>query len=221
MPDVVSDPVSVGISDIQTGKFIALEGTEGSGKTTQTRQLAKALGALETYEPGNTAVGELIRQILLNPSSDPNLNTINPKTETLLFLAARASHVSEVIKPAIRRGRWVVCDRFAGSTYAYQGFGRGLDLGTLKYLSNWTTDGIEPDLNIFLDVEWETANTRRCSLIPDRLEKESKKFHLRVIEGFKTLANSDPEHWAVINGNNQQAKVANDILLCVKERFAC
>ncbi|HEX9529780.1 MAG TPA: dTMP kinase [Acidimicrobiales bacterium] len=184
--------------------FIVIEGGEGSGKSTQAARLARALGAVLTREPGGTQVGEQIRAVLLDPES----GALDPRAEALLMAAARAQHVVEVIRPALAAGRTVVCDRYAGSSYAYQGYGRGLALSDLRCLSGWAADGLEPDLVILLDVPAEVAASRIAGQAEDRLESERGGFHDRVRLGFRQLAGADPDRWAVVDGTGPVEEVA-------------
>ena len=177
------------------GRLIALEGGEATGKTTQARLLAERLGAVLTREPGGTEVGERVRTLVLDPAVN-----VAPRAEALLMAAARAQHVAEVIRPALGGGHDVVSDRFSGSTLAYQGYARGLDVEELAGLSRWATGGLEPDLVILLDVPAEVA-VARMKADPDRMEAAGEEFHRRVGEGYLALAAADPERWRVVNGS--------------------
>ncbi len=187
----------------EPGRIIALEGGEGSGKSTQAALLAKRLGAEVTREPGGTEVGERIRELVL----DPAVAGLDGRAETLLMAAARAQLVAEVIGPTLLAGRWVVTDRFSGSTLAYQGHGRGLDAGGLRRVLSWATAGTWPDLNVLLEVRPEVAAARK-SQDPDRLEAEDGAFHQRVAAGYRHLAGADPEHWVVVDGEGTEEEVA-------------
>jgi dTMP kinase len=178
------------------GRLITFEGGEGSGKSTQARRLAGSIDAVLTREPGGTAVGERLRAIAL----DRSLGHLDARAELLVMLAARAQHVAEVIRPALQAGRDVVCDRFDGSTLAYQGFGRGLPLEDVEVACALAADGLRPDLVVFLDTPNAVAAERRCGAA-DRIEDETAEFHARVQMGFRTLAAADPSHWAVIDGS--------------------
>jgi len=190
--------------------FIALEGGEGTGKSTQARLLADAVGALLTHEPGGTDVGRVIRGLVLDPDGAP----LDARTEALLMLADRAEHVASVIRPALASGRTVVCDRFSGSTLAYQGYGRGLDLDGLAAMSRWAAGGLEPDVVVLLDV----AVGRRAG-VPDRMESEAAAFHQRVVEGYRALAAGDPTRWVVVDGSGTVEEVAALVLKAVHERL--
>ncbi|MCL4422428.1 MAG: dTMP kinase [Actinobacteria bacterium] len=193
---------------------MAIEGGEGSGKSTQSRLLAEMLGAHLTREPGGTKVSELVRALVL----DPQLVGMDAKAETLLMLAARAQHTSEVINPVLSSGRWVISDRFSASTLAYQGYGRGLALDELRLLAAWATSGRWPELNVLLDVPPEVAEGRH-RLRPDRLEREDRHFHERVRQGFFELASSEPDLWAVVDGSGDPLVVLERILCEVCARL--
>lgn len=177
-------------------RFIALEGGEGSGKTTQVARLAARLGAVRTHEPGATPVGAALRSILL----DPVIQGLSERAEALMMAADRAQHVAEVVRPELEVGRHVVTDRYVGSSLAYQGYGRGLPLDEVRRLSEWATGGLWPDLTVLLDVTPEVAESRLASSNPDRMERAGAEFHRRVLEGFRELAASEPHPWVVIDG---------------------
>ena len=190
--------------------FIALEGGEGSGKSTQARLLAEALGAALTHEPGGTEIGRIIRGIVLDPATVG----LDARAEALLMLADRAQHVATVIRPALEGGRAVVTDRFSGSTLAYQGYGRGLDVDALAATSRWASGGLEPDVIVLLDVA-----VGRMAGVPDRMESEEAAFHVRVVEGYRALAAADPDRWVVIDGSGTVDEVAALVLKAVHERL--
>jgi dTMP kinase len=196
------------------GRLIALEGREASGKSTQARLLAGALGAVLTREPGGTATGERVRTLLL----DGEATRIDARTEALLMAADRAQHVGEVIEPALSSGRWVVTDRFSGSLLAYQGFGRGLDVAELRRLTSWASRGRWPDLTVLLDVPAEEAASRQSREL-DRLEREDAEFHQRVAAGYQALAAADRATWAVVDGSGAEVEVADRVLAVVTERL--
>ncbi len=186
-----------------TGRFLAFEGIDGSGKSTQAARVAKGLGARLTFEPGDTVLGAALRELLLHDF------TSNPTSvaEALLMAADRAQHVETVIVPELQAGRHVVTDRFNGSTLAYQGFGRGLDLAVLREVLGFATGGLEPDLTIVVDGDLETARARSSGAKADRLEQLDPSFHARVREGFLQLADSTPS-WVVIDGGQNLDEVA-------------
>lgn len=208
------------MSQPRRGRLIALEGIDGSGKTTQARLLAEALGAQLTHEPGATDLGRALRHLLLE--SDHGAPT--PRAEALLMAADRAQHVDEVVRPALEEGRWVVTDRFSGSTLAYQGWGRQLPTEPLRQLVTWATGGLEADLSILVDVSLEVARQRLGGSGPDRpgpdrLERLDADFHERVRHGFVALARSDPDRWAVVDGAEPPEVVARQIAGVVAERL--
>ncbi|MDQ6728323.1 MAG: dTMP kinase [Actinomycetota bacterium] len=190
-----------------TGRFIAFEGGEASGKSTQAARLAERLGAVMTREPGGTDVGRALRALVLDPAA----GTLDPRAEALLMLADRAQHVAEVVGPALARGVDVVSDRFSGSTLAYQGYARGLDVGELSRLSAWASGGLEPDLVILLDVAADVAVARlRRDL--DRMEQAGDAFHRRVVEGYHALAAGDPARWCVVDGSGTPDQVSARVI---------
>ncbi|MEA2901787.1 MAG: dTMP kinase [Actinomycetota bacterium] len=186
-----------------TGVFVVFEGGEGSGKSTQASRLAERLGAVLTLEPGGTEIGQRLRDVVLGDGG----STLAPRAEALLMAADRAQHVAEVVRPALEAGRPVVSDRFSGSTLAYQGYGRGLDLGDLARLSGWATEGLEPDVVFLLDVDQEVAAARRCRP-RDRIEAAGDTFHQRVVAGYQALAAADPDRWVVVDGSGTVDEVA-------------
>jgi dTMP kinase len=196
------------------GRLIVFEGGEGCGKSTQAARLAAVLDADLTREPGGTPVGERIRTILL----DRDLGHLDPRAELLLMAAARAQHVAKRIRPALEHGRDVVCDRFSGSTFAYQGFGRGLPLEDVAVACELAVDGLRVDLTILLDVPIEVSTARRCGS-PDRIEAEDDAFHRRLHEGFRTLAAADPDHWVEVDGDAEPDEVADRVRRAVEARL--
>ena len=196
------------------GRFITFEGGEGCGKSTQIRILAERLRAagrevLLTREPGGTTLAEKIRSLVREESDDPP----NSRAETLLFLASRAQVVENVIRPALAAGTWVLCDRFADSTFAYQGYGRGLDLASLKELNSFATGGLVPDRTVLLEVSPEVSAKRMrareaaTNTDADRMEKAGDGFHSRLKQGFLELAAMEPERFAVIPADGSVEEV--------------
>jgi dTMP kinase len=186
--------------DLKSGLFITFEGTEGSGKTTQCRRLARALRfqgyqVLETREPGGTPLAEAIRRLLLSHTRTKlQVEAITPACETALILAARAQHVAHVVRPALAKGMIVLCDRFFDSTLAYQGYGRNLDAAFLYHSHQFVTDGLTPHLTLLFDLPIQDGLTRRRkSKHQNRLDRESLDFHQRVRQGFIALAKQNPQ----------------------------
>ena len=196
------------------GKFIAFEGGEACGKSTQSQRLATEIDAVLTREPGGTAVGAQLRAVLL----DPQTVNLSDRAEALLMAADRAQHVAEVVEPALVSGRHVVTDRFAGSSIAYQGHGRGLPVNEIRDLSLWATSGVWPDLIVLLDVP-EAEADRRLGSSRDRMESEPASFHAAVMEGFRAQAAADPDRWVVIDGTPSIELVSAAVFAVVAERL--
>lgn len=196
------------------GHFLAFEGGEGTGKSTQARLLAQTLGAVLTREPGGTPIGARVREIVLAAEE----NGLTDRAEALLMAADRAQHVAEVITPALDGGRHVVTDRFLGSSVAYQGFGRGLPIEEVRRLSLWATSGLEPDLVVLLDVA-EAEARARIGGGRDRLEKAGDAFHEAVAQGFRDLAAADPDHWVTVDGGGTAAEVEARVRAVVAARL--
>ena len=176
---------------------MVFEGGEGSGKSTQARLLADRWGAELTFEPGDTPLGVQLRAILLDPAT----RDLDPRAEALLMAADRAHHVATRILPALHRGRDVVCDRYVGSSIAYQGYGRDLGAQEVEALSTFATDGLQPDLVVLLQVPPELAAQRLAQAGSlDRMEAAGEEFHRRVAEGYVALAAEDPRRWVVVDG---------------------
>lgn len=202
------------------GKFITLEGPEGAGKSTHLARLAEALRArgievLTTREPGGTPLCEAVRGLLQFNAAGEAPQT---RAEVLLFLASRAQLVSQVIKPALARGTWVLCDRFCDSTFAYQGYGRGLELAQLRALNAFATAGLMPDLTLLLDIP-EAESARRLAERKgpaDRFEQEQAAFHRRLAEGFREMAAAEPARFRVIDSSGSEAQTAAQILAAVE-----
>jgi dTMP kinase len=175
--------------------FIAFEGGEAPGKSTQAARLASRIGAVLTREPGGTPVGERLRALLLEPET----GHVDPRAEALLMAADRAQHVASVVRPALDAGRHVVTDRYLGSSLAYQGYGRRLDVAMIERISMWATGGLLPDVVLFLDIPTSVA-AERLGRTRDRFEDEDDQFHERVAEGFRAIATSEPDRWVIIDG---------------------
>ena len=196
--------------------FITLEGPEGSGKTVHARRLAEELTTLGhqvrlTREPGGTELGEQLRSIVL-ARSEPG-QPIDPRADALLFNAARAQLVGEVIRPALAAGEVVVCARFADSTLAYQGYGAGLPLDELRSIARIATDGLQPDLTILLDVPPEVGLARKTNDSRNRFESAfDVEFHRRVRDGFLALARAEASRWRVVDAERPMDTVFADVL---------
>ncbi|MGH8981337.1 MAG: dTMP kinase [Acidimicrobiales bacterium] len=216
------------------GRLVALEGVDGCGKTTQAARLAGALDALLTHEPGATPLGAAIRRLLLHGDAGAGAadtagdasGAISgasaapvPRAEALLMAADRAQHVTAVVRPALRAGRWVVTDRFSGSTLAYQGYGRGLPLDGLRAVVDWAADDVTPDLSVLIDVSPATARSRLAPVAPDRLEQLDEAFFARVRDGYLALAHGDPMRWVVLDGDVAPDTVADAVLDAVGMRL--
>ena len=206
------------------GKFITFEGGEGCGKSTQVKLLktfleAKGHEVLLTREPGGTRLSELIRSLLKDEKDDPPCD----RSELLLFLAARAQLVREVIRPALERGVFVVSDRFSDSTFAYQGYGRGLDLGSLRLMNDFACEGLAPDLTLLLDASPEVAERRMRSreaathTAADRIELAGGEFHRRLREGFLEMAAAEPDRIIRIDADRSVDEVATAIEKAVEK----
>jgi dTMP kinase len=194
------------------GFFVVFEGGEACGKSTQAARLAARRDAVLTREPGGTPLGERVRELFLDPAS----GAVDGRTEALLVAAARAQHVVEVIAPALDAGRDVVSDRFTGSSLAYQGFGRGLDVGALRGLSRFATGGLEPDVCVLLDVPAEVARARLGD-DRDRMEAAGDEFHERVRAGYAELARSDG--WLLLDGSGPVEDVERSVWEAVSGRL--
>ena len=204
------------------GKFIVIEGIDGSGKTTQINKLSKWLietnlipqnnQLVVTREPGGTKLGQSIRSLLLDTSREKSPDSI---TELLLYAADRAQHVNEIISPSLNKGDWVISDRFCGSTLAYQGYGRKLDIQLIKNLETIATQGISPDITFLLDIPVAESIKRRKSLKDDRIEQEGREFLSNVSIGFHTL--SEDNKWKKISASKPKEDIMSDIKYEIKE----
>lgn len=207
----------------QRGFFIALEGGDGAGKSTQSRLLAERLQAtgqevLTTREPGGTPIGERLRSLVL----DHGHGEIDARTEALMFAASRAAHAEQVLRPALLRGATVITDRYIDSSVAYQGGGRSLGTGTVRDLNAWATAELWPDLTILLDVDPSDGRTRRIagSTAEDRLESEPDDFHGRIRAAFLELAAAAPERYLVLDASRPVEELAALIGARVDELLA-
>jgi dTMP kinase len=204
------------------GRFIALEGGEGAGKSTQADRLADWLReqghqVLVTREPGDTALGQQLRRLLLDPTV-----AVTAETEALLYAADRSEHVALVVRPALDRGDIVITDRYVDSSVAYQGFGRGLDPETISRISRWATSELLPDLTVLLDLPVDDgmararARGRATGLETDRMEAETREFHERIRKGFLQLVAEDSPRYALVNAAQEQDQVAADVRAAVE-----
>lgn len=206
-------------------RFITFEGGEGSGKTTQIKLAAdwfreRGIPALSTAEPGGTPLGRKIRELLLNRGSW----TIGAEAELLLFAAARAQHVRETILPALEAGQWVLCDRFADATLAYQGFGRGLDAGFIRTLNAFSAQALKPEMTLLFDLPVEAGLARakkraaggRPEAAEDRFEQEERAFHGRIRDGYLTIAAEEPERFRIIDGAVSVETVHCEVCRCLE-----
>jgi len=204
------------------GRFITFEGTEGCGKTTQIRMAGEFLRAqgipvLVTEEPGGTVLGAELRNILLNRAAFD----LCREAELFLFLADRTQHVREVIRPALREGTWVLCDRFSDATIAYQGFGRGMDPDFVRRMCDMSSDGLKPDRTLLFDLPVDVGLRRaldrasRAGTAPaeDRFEREALSFHERVREGYLSLARKEPERFRIIDGGKAVVDIHREVTL--------
>jgi dTMP kinase len=195
------------------GKFITIEGCDGSGKSTQVSLVKKTFKELKipyllTREPGGTRISEEIRNVILDESNKEMVW----RTEALLYAASRAQLVGQIIKPALAEGINVICDRYVDSTLAYQGYGRGLSLEELININNFATNSLKPDLTILLDIDPEETLHRRSNRKADRLEKERLDFHYKIRKGFLELAKNEPQRIKIVAAHKSIEEVHKEIL---------
>ncbi len=202
--------------------FITLEGPEGSGKTSQIPPLAEflkeqGLPVLTSREPGGTAIGDQVRAILTNLSN----TSMHPHTEILLFLAARAQLVEQCIRPALSQGSLVLCDRYADSTLAYQGYGHGTDLGVLRQMLNFATGNLWPDLTLLLDIDpAKGLQRKRGGGEWNRLDAYDLAFHQRVRQGYQALAQQEPQRWVTIDASQPFDLIQNQLRQVILKRLS-
>jgi len=194
-------------------KFIAFEGGDASGKSTQARRVSEIIDAVFTREPGGTTVGESLRTILLDPNE-----TVAVRAEALLMAASRAQLVADVITPALAQERHVVTDRFLASSLAYQGYASGLPVDEVLSLSLFATESLIPDLTVLIDIPIEESIKRR-EQSPDRFEQENRSFHEKVRKGYLELAEAEKEKWVVIDGTGTVEEVSLLVDQAIKERL--
>ena len=215
----LDDSVLAGMACDYAGVFITFEGLDGCGKSTQMERLAAGLRergyvVLVTREPGGTKLGEAIRDMLL----DPRNQGMSARAEALLYAAARAHLVHEVIRPALADGQVVLCDRYLDSSLAYQGYGRGLGFADILGLNVWATEGLFPDLTLFLDLD-DSLRSGRLAAVPDRLEAEDEGFHRRVAEGFRALLVEHPHRIRRVDARGSEAEVQERVRAVVEEEL--
>jgi dTMP kinase len=198
-----------------TGRYIALEGAEGTGKSTHAARLAALLDAVVTRETGGTEIGTRIRAIL----HDTSLTHLSHRAEALLTAADRAQHIDEIVAPALAAGRHVVSDRSVYSTLAYQGYGRCLPIDEIRQINEWAIRARWPDLVVLIDTPTEVLERRMRGRQLDRFEREGDEFHARVRDGFRTMAAEDPQRWVVVEGAAGMDEVGANIRRCVAERL--
>ena len=198
------------------GRLITLEGIDGAGKSTQIEVIAERLRAsgadlVITREPGGTALGEALREVILH-------QPMTPRAETLLVFAARAEHLAEVIEPALAAGRWVLCDRFTDATFAYQGGGRGVKHDDIAALEQWVHPNLQPDLTLLFDVPPDVAAQRLASARDaDRFEREQMAFFTRVRAAYVARAREVPGRFVIIDGTLEPATVRRRVLACLDQ----
>ena len=224
MPGTIRYIERAGITGVTEGRYhrtvsdrpayIAFEGAEGCGKSTQAKRLADSIGALLTRETGGTDIGVRIRDIL----HDTTVDNLAARAEALLTAADRAQHLAEVVAPALAAGRPVVSDRSVYSSLAYQGHGRQLDIDHIWRLNEWGTEGLWPTTVVFLDTPEETIAERMSRRDLDRFEAAGEEFHARVLHGFRAMAAADPDHWLTVQAVGSVDRVAQDIRHALEER---
>jgi dTMP kinase len=196
--------------------YIAFEGAEGCGKSTQAARLAAAIGAVLTRETGGTDIGARLRALL----HDTTVHDLHPRAEALITAADRAQHIAEVVLPTLESGRPVVSDRSVYSSLAYQGYGRELDVAEIQHLNEWGTGGVWPTTVVFLDTPDDVIAERMSRRDLDRFEAAGEEFHARVLAGFRAMAAADPDRWITVQAVGSVQRVADDIRRALDERGA-
>lgn len=208
--------------------FLAFEGLDGSGKSSLMKQLEdhllqQKIQFVKTREPGGTAVGDQLRSIILTKNEDQLLSP-TPRTELLLYEASRSQHVDVVIRPALQQKKWVLCDRFTASSIAFQAGGRKISIEQVRWLNAFAIDGVQPDLNILLDLTVEESKKRRQGRQSqggdqeDRIESEAEAFHVRVREGFLNESKTNPSQWLVLDASLTPEKLFEILLKELKAK---
>ena len=202
--------------------FITIEGPDGGGKTTQMNMLVpvleeRGLDIVRTREPGGTDIGDQIRSVIM----DMNNKSMDPRAEILLFCASRAQLVSELIRPSLAAGKILLCDRYADSTMAYQGYGHGLDRVALKNLLDFATGGLKPDLTLLLDISAEAGLRRRITNHDEwnRMDDYALQFHERVRKGYLEMAAAEPDRFAVINADRSKEEIHEEIVSVIMRKL--
>ncbi len=204
-------------------RFITFEGIEGCGKSTQVKLAGDYLSEhripfITTEEPGGTPIGRRVREMLLNNAPYDSAE-MHAETELLLFFAARAQHVREVIRPSLKEGKVVLCDRFSDATIAYQGFGRGLDIDLIRLINDFSSGGLKPDFTLLFDLPVEMGLKRAMERISsnkgmpaeDRFEREALEFHSRVREGYLSLARNEPDRFRIVDASKDIESVHHEV----------
>lgn len=205
-------------------RFIVFEGLDGAGKSTLIQALLEHLKQQKisydlVRDPGTTSVGEKLRAVILDPQEKPSA-----KTEVLMYEAARAQLVSERIAPALQKGQWVLSDRFASSTVAFQAWARGQNLAEIEWLNRYACDGISPDLIIYIDITVAESQNRQnkrntqTGSAPDRIENEKIEFHEKVREGYLKQAQQSPQTWLVLDGMKKPEELFQDVIQAFKDK---
>jgi dTMP kinase len=215
----LDDSVLAGLGSGYKGLLITFEGLDGCGKSTQMELLAAGLRergyvVLVTREPGGTVLGEAIRDVLL----DPRYHGMSARAEALLYAAARAHLVRQVIRPVLEDGQVVLCDRYLDSSLAYQGYGRGLGIEDIITLNVWATECLFPDLTLFLDLD-DALCSERLTAVPDRLEAEDEDFHRRVAEGYRELLTLHPHRIRRVDARGTEAEVQERVRAVIEEEL--
>lgn len=195
--------------------YIAFEGAEACGKSTHAKRLAESIDAVVTRETGGTEIGRRLRDIL----HDTAVTDLDDRAETLIVAADRAQHLAEIVRPALADGRHVVSDRSVYSTFAYQGYGRGLPLDEVRMINEWAVGDTWPDLVILLTVPADVTERRMSKRDLDRFELAGDDFHGRVDRGFATMAAADPEHWVIVDASGSHEDVTAIIRDAVRDRL--
>ncbi len=188
-------------------RYIAFEGAEGCGKSTQAAKYAESIGAVLTRETGGTDIGSRLREILHDTANDH----LTPRAEALIAAADRAQHIAEIVRPALDAGKTIVSDRSVFSTLAYQGYGRQQDIDEVRTVNEWATDGLWPEVVVFIDTPDEVIAERMSRRKLDRFEAAGDDFHQRVIDGFRTMAAADPDRWITVAAVGSISDVAKQI----------